>query len=309
MVCGVSRWRGWGVGQACRRFFGGWTWDTKRSTLRAPASQSANIPTTMVALQHAGRAPPASARVVAAKRVVIATAAPRANRRPSVAPPPSLALAGQRVHYTPRSLPDADLAGSGDTGIVSVEARALRRLAWASFWSQLALSLVAAVVLWFCVGVERSAAAAPPALATACTTLGTAAALVSTFIAFGLTRATRGVLLRGDAVRRSAVAAGALAATRINLWGLGAALIGLQATIGGLVGRVLVSATANPLAAGGTIAAARVASAPAALDVFALQASANALLAHFASIVFATWVIRLVRAAADRERNGGAVVT
>lgn len=131
--------------------------------------------------------------------------------------------------------------------------------------------------------------------------------LVSTFIAFGLTRATRGVLVRGDAVRRSAVASNALASKRINLWGLAAGLVGLQATIGGMVGRVLVSATANPLAASGTIAAARTASAPAALDVFALQASANTLLAHFVSIVFATWVIRMVRAAAEREKKGGAV--
>ena len=50
-----------------------------------------------------------------------------------------------------------------------------------------------------------------------------------------LTRAVRGVILRGDAIRRSAVAAGALAATRINLIGTGLSLIGLQATIGGLV--------------------------------------------------------------------------
>lgn len=241
-----------------------------------------------------------TARRHAPVRPVITAAARVTSRQPLRA---AQALYGQRrpLTHPPASLPDGDLAGPGDTGIVAEEARALRRLAWASFWSQLALSLVAGTVLWFTVGVERSAAAAPPVLATACTTIGTAAALLSTFIAYGLTRATRGVLLRGDAVRRSAVAAGALAATRINLWGLGAALIGLQATIGGLVGRVLVSATANPLAAGGTVAAARAAAAPAALDVFALQASANALLAHFASIVFATWVIRLVRSAAARE--------
>lgn len=196
-----------------------------------------------------------------------------------------------------RSLLDAGLTGDNtDTGVVASEARSLRRLAWASFWSQLALSTVAAVVLWFCVVVDRAAAASPPFLATATTTAATAAALVSTFIAFGLTRATRGVILRGDKVRRAAVAAGALAATRVNLWGLAAALVGLQATIGGLVGRTLVASTTS---IGASLTTAR--AAPVALDVFALQATANALLAHFASVVFATWVIRLMRAAAVKE--------
>ena len=217
------------------------------------------------------------------------TTAPRVSGRPALPP-----------HPLPHALPSASLiAGdAGDAGIVASEARPLRRLAWASFWTQLAASLVAAVVLWFCVAVERGAATPPPAVATWATAAGTAAALVSTFVAFGLTRAVRGVILRGDAIRRSAVAAGALAATRINLIGTGLSLIGLQATIGGLVARTLVSATANPVAASSVAARS---AAPAALDVFALQASANALLAHFVSIVFATWVVRMLRAAAAAE--------
>ena len=59
--------------------------------------------------------------------------------------------------------------------------------------------------------------------------------LVSTALAFGLTRMTRAVIVRGESVKRSAVVAGALAATRLNLWSTGAALVGLQATVGCLV--------------------------------------------------------------------------
>ena len=67
-----------------------------------------------------------------------------------------------------------------------------------------------------------------PPLSYLFTLAGIGAALLSTFLAFGLTRVTRGVLLRGDAVKRSAVAAGALAANRLNLWGMAATLLGLQ---------------------------------------------------------------------------------
>lgn len=149
MACGVSRWRGWGVGQACRRAFGGCTRTKRHQQHKLSSLYPQTFLTNMITLQtwsRAGRAPPACARVVAARRVATATAAPRANRRPLAQPPPSLTF-GQRRHHLPppHSLPDADLAGSGDTGtgsgdtgIVSVEARALRCLAWCPRSSHLA---------------------------------------------------------------------------------------------------------------------------------------------------------------------------
>ena len=70
--------------------------------------------------------------------------------------------------------------------------------------------------------------------------------------------------------------------------------MGLQATVGSLVSSTLLTATQNPFAAAQTAAGVRVAAAPVALDVFAVQASANVLASHFASIVFATWLIRLL---------------
>lgn len=124
-----------------------------------------------------------------------------------------------------------------------------------------------------------------------CTAAGVAGSLVSTALAFGLTRITRAVIVRGESVKRSAVVAGALAATRLNLWSTGAALVGLQATVGSLVSSTLLTATQNPFAVASN---ARAAAAPVALDVFAVQASANVLASHFASIVFATWLIRLL---------------
>ena len=124
-----------------------------------------------------------------------------------------------------------------------------------------------------------------------CTAVGVAGALVSTALAFGLTRVTRAVIVRGESVKRSAVVAGARAATRLNLWSTGAALVGLQATVGSLVSSTLLTATQNPFALAQNAGAAR---APVALDVFAVQASANVLGSHFASLIFATLLIRLL---------------
>lgn len=171
------------------------------------------------------------------------------------------------------------------------------RLAWASFWTQLSLSIVSAVVLFFTAAQSRPTWAAqggalPLPFPFLCTAAGVAGSLVSTALAFGLTRITRAVIVRGESVKRSAVVAGALAATRLNLWSTGAALVGLQATVGSLVSSTLLTATQNPFAVAQN-AGAR-AAAPVALDVFAVQASANVLVSHFASIVFATWLIRLL---------------
>lgn len=171
------------------------------------------------------------------------------------------------------------------------------RLAWASFWTQLSLSIVSAVVLFFTAAQSRPTWATqggvlPLPFPFLCTAAGVAGSLVSTALAFGLTRVTRAVIVRGEAVKRSAVVAGALAATRLNLWSTGACLVGLQATVGSLVSSTLLTATQNPFAIAQN-AGAR-AAAPVALDVFAVQASANVLVSHFASIVFATWLIRLL---------------
>ena len=194
-----------------------------------------------------------------------------------------------------------------------------------------------------------------PPLSYLFTLAGIGAALLSTFLAFGLTRVTRGVLLRGDAVKRSAVAAGALAANRLNLWGMAATLLGLQvakyggggggwgwggragggsgggqggvggaptpklpdtpvpstcspssphptlqAMVGNLVASTLTSATTNPFAA----AQAR-GGAPSAINVFSIQAATNTLLAHFASLVFSAWVLRVLQGAAGAGPASG----
>ena len=173
------------------------------------------------------------------------------------------------------------------------------RLAWASFWSQLALSTVSAVVLFFTAAQSRPTWAAqggvlPLPFPFLCTAVGVAGALVSTALAFGLTRVTRAVIVRGESIKRSAVVAGALAATRLNLWSTGAALVGLQATVGSLVSSTLLTATSNPFALAQNAGAAGAARAPVALDVFAVQASANVLGSHFVSLIFATVLIRLL---------------
>ena len=65
----------------------------------------------------------------------------------------------------------------------------------------------------------------------------------------------------------------------------------VQASVGQLVGKTLSSSTSNPYAAGGSGAAGAT---PTAIDVFSVQASTNTLMAHFVSIVFANWLLRLL---------------
>lgn len=175
---------------------------------------------------------------------------------------------------------------SGDLG---KDAYTLRRFGWISFWSQLALSIVSAIVLFFTVTSSRKGG--PPTIPVFFTLAAVAFSFISTFFAYGYTRVARKVIIAGETVKRSNVVSTILSATRLNLIGIGSALVGLQALVGQLVGKTLSSSTSNPYAAGNASAAG---STPTAIDVFTVQASTNTLLAHFVSILFANWLLRLL---------------
>lgn len=72
--------------------------------------------------------------------------------------------------------------------------------------------------------------------------------------------------------------------------GAGATLLGLQATIGLLVAKTLSSATVNPFLASNTSTWNPVL----AFDVFNVQATTNALLSHFFSLVISLWLLRVI---------------
>jgi len=176
-------------------------------------------------------------------------------------------------------------------------ANAMRRVGWFSFWSQLTLSVVSAGILLFSAaftsqarpGAQRAGArprrrrARPrvsaqngPGVALYLTLFGVVAGLVSTFWTFGYTRlarrlrgyslgGARGALRR---VRKRDVLATLERGCWINVLGMAATLLGLQATVGLLVAKTLTNATANPFLAGGVGSYNPVL----ALDVFLVQA-------------------------------------
>ncbi|KAK9823807.1 hypothetical protein WJX72_005643 [[Myrmecia] bisecta] len=170
--------------------------------------------------------------------------------------------------------------------IADPTANTIRRFGWISFWSQLSLSIVSAVILWFAMTNNNGS----PSISVYFTLFGCVTSFFSTFLAYGLTRVARRVLDGGKELKAGNVATSLLASTRLNLWGIGGTLVGLQASVGGLLGKTLISATSNPYAAGQQVAR----SSPAALDIFSVQASTNTILAHFVSIVFATWLLRIL---------------
>lgn len=176
-------------------------------------------------------------------------------------------------------------------GNIEKEAHSLRRLGWISFWAQLALSIVSATILSFAVS---SSMQSPGGINVSVwfTLFGVASSFISTFFAFSYVKLARQSFSKGD-VSRETVSARLLRNNSLNLWGLGATLLGLQAVIGGLVAKTLTTSSTNPYAQGGAGARA----APVALDVFSVQASANTLLAHFASIVFTNLLLRTLNKA------------
>ena len=175
-----------------------------------------------------------------------------------------------------------------------------RKVGWGSFWTQLALSIASAGILLFSVAFTAQNG---PAVSLSATLFGVVASFLSTFWTYGYTRlarrlralaaaAARGGPLPADMVRKGDVVATLRAGCYVNLAGLAATLLGLQATVGLLVAKTLTNATANPFLAGGAGSYSPVL----ALDVFLVQASTNMALAHFVSLVASLWLIKVVGA-------------
>lgn len=165
-----------------------------------------------------------------------------------------------------------------------------KRLGQLGFWGQLVCTVVAAVILAFSIVITGQATAP---VSTYLTAGGIAAAFLSVFWSFGYIRLSQ--RLR-DAINdptkappRAEVVKNLKNGIVINLLGLGSSLLGLQATVGVLVAKALTSST-TPYLQGAPQGFSPVL----ALDVFLVQASGNALLAHFLGIVFALELLRSV---------------
>lgn len=178
-----------------------------------------------------------------------------------------------------RATPGGDLPVSADS--LGGDAATVRNYAFASFWTQLPLTIVSACILGFAIMFSK----APSDISRWFTLVGIGASLLSTFFAHGFLTLAKQAISGGKAVSRAALVANLVRNTNINLAGIGITLIGLQASVGTLVSKTMLAAANAPYAApapGGTLIS---------LDVFSLQASTNTLLAHFLSVVFANCII------------------
>ncbi|KAK7238971.1 hypothetical protein SO694_00026342 [Aureococcus anophagefferens] len=170
---------------------------------------------------------------------------------------------------------------------------ALWRVGWCSWWSQVILSVISAVVLVFArVSTPATANSVAGALGNGFlfASLGAGFAFASVAWTWRLTRLARlepasaatpdlAYVLRKT---RGALRFGAT----LNLFGMALTLVSAEQVVGMLIAKALVApgALTNIVSAGGAIAAPSI-PAVTALDVFVVQANTNTLCAHFASLL------------------------
>ncbi|CAN4112153.1 unnamed protein product [Withania somnifera] len=164
-----------------------------------------------------------------------------------------------------------------------------KRLGTLGFWGQLVCTLVAAVILSFSVIITGKITSPFTLYSTAA---GIAAAFISVFWSFGYLRLSERLRKAANDPSKAPPRADVVKSLKngivVNLLGMGAAVLGTQATVGLLVAKALTQST-NPYQglAPGT-------SPVLALDVFLVQASANTVVSHFLGLVFSLELLRSV---------------
>lgn len=173
---------------------------------------------------------------------------------------------------------------------------ALKNIGWISFWAQLILSTVSGVVLLFSTGVTSGGniAATPTDV---CTLVGVGCGLITSMLSWTWIRAGR-KLQELKSIKLQQCMGSVLAGTNLNLVGMGATILGLQASVGSLVAKTLTSAAGsmayyNP----------RAAPPPVAFDVFTVQSCTNTIMAHFVGLVLAQWLLGILRKYIQKEEE------
>ncbi|XP_018851260.1 protein TIC 21, chloroplastic-like [Juglans regia] len=168
--------------------------------------------------------------------------------------------------------------------------RQFKRFGSIGFWAQLVCTVVAAVILSFSVVVTGKITSPATFYATAA---GIAAAFISVFWSFGYVRLSDNLRRTANEPSKAPPRADVIKSLKngivVNLLGLGAAILGMQATVGLLVAKALTSSV-NPYSQGVAPGYSPVL----ALDVFLVQASANTILSHFLGLVFSLELLRSV---------------
>lgn len=164
-----------------------------------------------------------------------------------------------------------------------------KNLSFVAFWLQFALSVVSAGILLFSVAFVpkgpynvSSAVDASKYL----TLVGVIAALISSLMAHGFLTMSRRIQA-GKTVAKNYLVNSLLTNNAISLAGIGITVIGLQASVGTLVAKTLMTSVSGQLAV-------QNANQLVSLDVFALQASTNTLLCHVIGLLFTNLMLRIV---------------
>eukprot|EP00244_Chara_vulgaris_P004517 TRINITY_DN1890_c1_g1_i2.p1 TRINITY_DN1890_c1_g1~~TRINITY_DN1890_c1_g1_i2.p1 ORF type:complete len:406 (-),score=45.50 TRINITY_DN1890_c1_g1_i2:248-1465(-) len=172
---------------------------------------------------------------------------------------------------------------------VARAAELFKRLGVIGFWSQLVCTFVSAGILAFSLVLTGKATSVVTLYLTAA---GICAAFLSVFWSFGYTRLSirlrEGVGNPSKAPPRSHVVRNLTNGLMINLIGMGAAIVGMESTVGVLVGKALTSSAAPMLQANPSF------SPVLALDVFLVQASTNTVLSHFIGMILTLMLLRSV---------------
>ncbi|GMH42682.1 hypothetical protein BSKO_10601 [Bryopsis sp. KO-2023] len=180
--------------------------------------------------------------------------------------------------------PEEGGSTSPDENVALATLSGIKKVSWLSFWIQLALSLASGGVLFFTTITVKKAS-----ISTLFLAVGVAMSLISTAIIRVVLSKARRISEGGSpsaGLQDWDVGGFLLRNTDINLVGMAATIVALQNEIGLLVAKTLASSSANPYTAQG---------APAAIDIFAVQGSANVLMAHFVSLLAVTFLLRFIR--------------
>lgn len=212
-------------------------------------------------------------------------------------------LSSVRIRMVPPMASSPDSAGFGSAVDESDQAklaqvakrlektaRYFKRLGTFGFWGQLVCTVVSAVILSFSVVVTGKITSPASFYATAG---GIAAAFISVFWSFGYLRLSEKLRRTANepskAPPRAEVVNSLKTGIIVNILGMGAAILGMQATVGLLVAKALTS-SATPYYQGVPPGSSPVLP----LDVFLVQASANTILSHFFGLVSSLELLRSV---------------
>ncbi|XP_073126170.1 protein TIC 21, chloroplastic [Henckelia pumila] len=163
---------------------------------------------------------------------------------------------------------------------------------WGSFgfWGQLVCTVVSATILSFSVVITGKITSPATFYSTAG---GIAAAFISVFWSFGYIRLSEKLRKTANDPSKAPPRADVVRSLKngivVNLLGMGAAILGMQATVGLLVAKALTT-SGNPYYQGSSPGSSPVL----ALDVFLVQASANTILSHFLGLISSLELLRSV---------------